>query len=84
MDANWQFHQNWSGFVKVSNIFDKDYATMGILGTNAFNTASKSFNTDPTGWQPEQFQSPGAPRAGWVGLRYEFSKPKTAAVLDND
>jgi len=84
MDANWQFHQNWSAFLKVINIFDKDYATMGILGTNAFNTADRNFNTDPTAWQAEQFQSPAAPRAGWVGLRYEFSKPKTAAVLDND
>ena len=84
MDANWQFHKNWTGFLKVSNIFDKDYSTMGILGTNAFNTADKSFNSDPTSWQAEQFQSPGAPRAGWVGLRYDFGQPKAAVSLDND
>ena len=70
--------------MKVTNIFDKDYATMGILGTNAFNTADRSFNGNPLSWQAEQFQSPGSPRAGWVGLRYDFGKPKTAAVLDND
>ena len=85
MDANWQFHQNWSGFMKVTNITDKDYTTMGILGTNAFNTANKSFNADPTAWQAEQFQSPGAPRAGWIGLRYDFGKPKaSAASVDLD
>ena len=85
LDANWRFHQNWSGFLKVSNIFDKDYSTMGILGTNAFNTADKSFNIDPTAWQAEQFQSPGAPRAAWVGVRYEFGGAKNgAAAIDND
>jgi iron complex outermembrane recepter protein len=51
MDANWRFHQNWSGFLKVTNITDKDYASLGILGTNAFNTADKSFNADPNTWQ---------------------------------
>lgn len=84
MDANWQFHKNWSGFLKVTNITDKEYATMGILGTNAFNTADRSFNTDPNAWQPEQFQSPGSPRAGWVGLRYDFDKPKGSAAVDVD
>lgn len=84
MDANWKFHENWTAFMKLINLTDKDYATMGILGTNAFNTASRSLNTDPNGWQAEQFQSPGAPRAGWVGVRYDFGKPKATAVIDND
>ncbi|HAF00155.1 MAG TPA: TonB-dependent receptor, partial [Methylophilaceae bacterium] len=69
-DANWRFHQNWSAFLKVVNLTDRDYATMGILGTNAFNTADRSFNATPALWQAEQFQSPGAPRAAWLGLRY--------------
>ena len=85
MDANWRFNTNWSAFLKVVNLTDKDYATMGILGTNAFNTADRSFNADPTAWQAEQFQSPGAPRAGWIGVRYEFGKPKaSAASVDVD
>ena len=83
-DANWRFHQNWSGFLKVTNILDKDYASLGILGTNAFNTADKSFNADPTTWQSEQFQSPGAPRAAWVGMRYEFGGAKKSAALSGD
>ena len=84
-DANWRFMQNWSGFLKVTNILDKDYASLGILGTNAFNTADKSFNADPTSWQAEQFQSPGAPRAAWVGIRYEFGgAKKSASAVDND
>ncbi len=83
-DANWRFHPNWSGFLKVTNIADKDYASLGILGTNAFNTANRSFNTDPIAWQSEQFQSPGAPRAAWIGVRYEFGGKKTVAIVDHD
>ncbi len=84
MDANWQFHKNWSSFLKVTNLLDKDYASMGILGTNAFNTADKSFNAVPTTWQAEQFQSPGAPRAAWVGVRFAFDQPKSTSTIDND
>ena len=84
-DANWRFHQNWSGFLKVTNILDKDYASLGILGTNAFNTANKSFNANPADWQAEQFQSPGAPRAAWLGVRYEFGgAKKSAPAIDID
>ena len=84
MDANWRFHQNWSGFLKVTNLTDKDYASLGILGTNAFNTPDKSFNATPANWESEQFQSPGAPRAGWIGIRYEFGGKKSTATIDND
>ncbi len=83
-DANWRFHQNWSGFLKVTNIADKDYASLGILGTNAFNTADRSFNANPADWQSEQFQSPGAPRAAWVGVRYEFGVAKKSAAANSD
>ncbi len=85
LDANWRVNSNWTAFAKVNNLFDKDYATMGILGTNAFNTANRSFNTDPTSWASEQFQSPGAPLAGWIGLRYELgTNKKSSQTFDND
>ncbi len=85
LDANWRVNSNWTAFAKVNNLFDKDYSTMGILGTNAFNTADKSFNTNPADWASEQFQSPGAPLAGWIGLRYEFgTNKKSAQSIDND
>lgn len=86
LDANWEFRSGWSAFAKVNNVFDRDYATMGVLGTNAFNASGRSFNTNPDEWVSEQFQSPGSPRAAWVGLRYEFDRPKGAAAssLDND
>ncbi|MGZ8271540.1 MAG: TonB-dependent receptor domain-containing protein, partial [Methylophilus sp.] len=83
-DANWRFKSNWSAFLKVVNLTDKDYATMGILGTNAFNTASRDFNTDPNAWVAEQFQSPGGPLAAWIGIRYELGGKKSSTNFDND
>lgn len=86
LDANWSFHSNWSAFAKINNLFDKEYATMGVLGDNAFNAPGRTFNTDPTAWESEQFRSPGSPLAGWVGIRYEFGGPKrsSASRIDND
>jgi len=83
-DANWRFHKRWSAFMKVINLTDKDYSTMGILGTNAFNTASRNFNTDPDAWVSEQFQSVGAPLAAWIGIRYEIGGKKSSVNFDND
>lgn len=86
LDANYRFGNGWSAFAKVNNLFDKEYSTMGVLGVNAFNTPDRTFNVaGEAGWTDEQFRSPGAPRAGWVGLRYEFGGAKAgAAAIDND
>ena len=36
------------------------------------------------GDEPSKMIMPGAPRAGWIGLRYEFGKPKGSAAVDLD
>lgn len=85
LDANWRFHSNWSAFAKVNNLFDRDYASMGILGENAFTGAGRTF--DATGnWVSEQFRAPGSPLAAWIGFRYEFGGAKRSggASIDND
>ncbi len=86
LDANWQFNDSWRLFAKVNNLFDRDYATMGVLGQNAFTGGGRTFNADPTQWTNEQFRSPGSPLAGWIGLRYEFggAKGRSATSIDND
>lgn len=60
----------WQVFAKVNNVFDKRYATAGALAENPF--ASGSFQANPDDWHRETFVAPGAPRAGWLGLRYVF------------
>jgi hypothetical protein len=50
-------------FGRVDNVFDSHYATFGALGEP--DEVFPDFD-DPT------FQSPSAPRAGWLGFRVLF------------
>ncbi|MCX7190613.1 MAG: TonB-dependent receptor [Methylotenera sp.] len=77
LDTRYTFsNTGWQLFAKVNNVFDRDYYTGGLLGTNGF-TADGVFAAG-TGAN-ETFLAPGAPRAGWVGVRYYFDKPKASA-----
>lgn len=85
LDTHFSVNEHWKLFAKVNNVFDKSYSTFGILGQNEYTGAGNSFVSDPNSWTNEQFRSPAAPRAGWVGVTYEFGKPKGAvAKADND
>ena len=72
LDTHYTINNNWKLFGKVNNTFDHDYATFGILGVNIFNG------------QDEQFRSPAAPRAAWVGVTYEFDTKKSVSAVDTD
>jgi len=67
LDTHYSLNQSWKVFAKVNNVFDTRYATFGVLGENIFNGLN------------EQFRSPSAPRAAWVGVTYEFGTGKTAS-----
>jgi len=74
LDTHYSLNENWKFFAKVNNVFDTKYATFGVLGNNIFN-----------GDAAEQFRSPSAPRAAWVGVSYEFGRSKSAVTkADND
>ncbi len=77
LDTHYSVNENWKLFAKVHNVFDTRYATFGVLGGNIYNL-------DGFGSQiNEQFRSPAAPRAAWVGVSYEFGRAKkTAADVD--
>ena len=68
LDTNYKISSNWILFAKVNNIFDKEYATYGQLGQNIY-----------TG-NDEQFRTPAAPRAGWVGITYNFGGTKKSDI----
>ncbi len=84
-NTHYALNDSWKLFAKVNNVFDKNYATFGILGQNEFTGPGNSFTSNPGDWNNEQFRSPAAPRAAWVGVTYDFGKPKgKAAKQDND
>lgn len=72
LDTRYNIGNGWSVFGKAINVFDTEYNNGGMMGETMF-AANGTFdaNGGPTG-----FLSPGAPRAGWLGVRYEFLAPK--------
>jgi len=80
LDTRYSFGKSgWQLFAKATNVFDQNYYTGGLLGTNMFTGAGNTFDTTGTG-ATDRFLAPGAPRAGWVGLRYEFGGAKSSKV----
>ena len=87
LDSRYNFNSSgWQLFAKVNNVFDRKYYTGGLLGENAFNgnnnDGTSDFSTD-AGSKKELFLAPGAPRAAWIGMRYDFGKPKGIAAAAN-
>ena len=73
--ARYSFAPGWDLSLKVDNLFDRRYESFGVLGQNFFTGPGNSF--DAAAAAKEQFRSPGAPRAAWISLRYEW-KPGTS------
>ncbi|MGH8778025.1 TonB-dependent receptor [Paraburkholderia sp.] len=70
LDTTYQVTKQLQVFASVTNLFDKQYASFGVLGENFFNGPNHTFDgANPTN---EQFIGPGAPRGVWVGLRYAW------------
>ena len=71
LDTQYNFGNGWKLFAKATNIFDRDYNLSGRL-------AESLFTSDGVFGEEAKVLSllPGAPRAAWLGLRYEFAKPK--------
>jgi len=67
LDSQYNFGGGWKAFAKAVNIFDNDYFIAGRLAETMFDASG--------GYGPEiksRGVIPGAPRAAWIGLRYEF------------
>jgi outer membrane receptor protein involved in Fe transport len=82
-DTHYRINQNWQLFAKVNNVFDITYSTFGVLGDNSLVGPGRTFDPDSNNWLAEQFRSPAAPRAGWIGLRFDFDKPRSGASRED-
>ena len=71
LDSEYNFSgtlEGWKIYAKVSNLLDQKYYTGGRIAETYVNP-DRSFNDDDIATAS---LIGGAPRAGWVGLRYEF------------
>jgi outer membrane receptor protein involved in Fe transport len=82
LDGTWRITDQLRIFGRVNNVFDKSYQTVGVLGENFFR--GPGFTYDATLAGPEQFRTPGTPRAIYIGLRYDFIPAKTAVSPGDD
>lgn len=79
--TKYQFNPEWSASLVVNNLLDKEYFTAGRLGVNPFSPSiygaigPDGYNHNSFDWLDTSYLAPGAPRAAWFTLRYEF-KPK--------
>jgi outer membrane receptor protein involved in Fe transport len=69
LDTQYNIGKGWKAFAKATNIFDRDYYISGRLAETMFSGVG---NTALTEEHRMLGLLPGAPRAAWVGLRYEF------------
>lgn len=72
LTGEWQFAPGWTLFGRINNVLDKKYASGGLLAENAFDAAGNL--QAPDDWRNEQFATPGAPRSGWIGVRWNFGE----------
>jgi outer membrane receptor protein involved in Fe transport len=71
LDAQWQLGRGWQLFANINNLFNRRYATFGVLGANFFTGPGNAF--DAANVRAEQFRTPGAPLGVWVGIGYRFA-----------
>ncbi|WP_245844669.1 TonB-dependent receptor [Noviherbaspirillum humi] len=70
LDTRYILRKGWDVFARINNVFDREYASFGLLGLNAFTGQGRSF--DLANAAGEQFRGYGAPRAIWIGTRYSW------------
>jgi outer membrane receptor protein involved in Fe transport len=67
LDATYKLGKGFRLFARVSNVFDKRYATAGALRQNFFPGGTL---VAPGAQTNETFYAPGAPRGAWAGIEY--------------
>ena len=79
--TNYRFENGWNIFARVNNLFDREYYSLGMLGQNPIDASTGQFSGNE---RNDAFYAPGAPRAGWIGARYDFGAKKSVASYDKD
>jgi outer membrane receptor protein involved in Fe transport len=78
LNATYRITDELALFMRLDNVFDRQYATGGELGLNPFTPSrwglrdEAGFNYNSFDWTHSLFVAPGAPRALWIGLTYSW------------
>jgi len=76
--TSYKLAPEWTLALQVNNLFDKEYFTAGRLGINPFAPSVNGaigvsgYNHNSLDWVNTNFLAPGAPRAAWLSISYEF------------
>ena len=73
LDARLRLARNLDLLGTVSNLFNRQYQTFGVLGQNVFTAPGNTFDNTGASFRAEQFRAASAPRAAWIGLAYRYS-----------
>ncbi|HYX74842.1 MAG TPA: TonB-dependent receptor [Steroidobacteraceae bacterium] len=68
LHATFHINDHAEVFARLTNLFDRRYATAGFLTSSSFNP-NGSFIPDPANWTNENALSPAQPLGIWAGLR---------------
>ena len=70
LNANYEYVKGLNFFARVNNVFDKKYASYASLGYNMVDNGQIATDADQV--RGSVFYAPGAPRAVFGGVRYEW------------
>jgi len=72
LDSNYKVEgTGWQILGKINNLLNTKFNTGGLQGSSMFTAATGKYEGDDN---RDSLFAPGAPRAIWVGAKYEFSK----------
>jgi len=80
--TSYKISPEWTFGMQVNNLFDRQYASAGRLGLNAFSPSIRGvigesgFNYNSADWQGTSFLGIGAPRSAFFTLSYQFVPDK--------
>ncbi len=82
LNTSYDFGNGWLANLTINNLLDKDYFSASRLDINPFSPSingtigASGFNYNSNEWQSTTFVAPGAPRAAWVTVKYDFNADK--------
>lgn len=74
--VNYKISQGVNMFLKLDNVFDREYSTAGNLALSPFNAAGQFMVgtvQSASEWNNTTFIGPGAPRAAWIGISMDWN-----------